>query len=1785
MQKADRRIAAVILVLMLFVLAVIAVAVARWSAGSGPGQALKPARDGAAVAVVPRYNGTGNGGLAVVHPSFEEGVTASARVETIEGVAFTLNLGPSGTKLLRRAPDIAAGVPADIVEDVLAQGPLPVAVFMKEGETVFMAGDHTGTFPVTVRKITALQAMCPVGYCPPGGVSRMSDDFMRVGDEPGQWEVLAGKWELTALSHPDRSTNPFVLAFRPPGRRWDDPVFAERIGLSRIGIGAMIGGIRGMQTVSRLSGNGPASRSGVHEDDIVLSIDSGGGRSLFGTYDDKVRLRILRPSTGKTVNFTIPREKYRWGETAVPVPWTGGRMEPVGILTTGRSDWVSGRLEVSVSLDRFGAGGLVFNYQDSNNYTAAVLNGGGCAAIVKNSMGRSTELARAPAVVWPGSFYRMGVVFGGGRAVMDLDGREILSTDLPDSFGRAGIFAQVDNAVPDLPARPPMFDDFEYSAEPADLAGSGGASSPEGALISAESSVRDWANPAGRWLYAGDGRYVFRYAVYEEATLLLARLDETTEIAVADETGGPQSDGTFRWTATPAATPARITIGAKNVSVLPAGSAGVAESAAAPQNPWRRVFIRMASGKNPSGIANVIDDGAFDESFDRAPSSLVFTGGFWGIANKWVCDPRFSFLSTRSGETAAAWWKGIVDGDFTIDYYVSTFMEMLDEPFERSGDYNLSITPVPGDLGAGYTLSVGEDYDRVSRFYRKGAVLAETADPDLQPPANHLYLPFRQDFHRHWTHVRLSRRGSAFTYELDGRTGFTVTDPDAIEGPVHVAVWTQRNSLLFGRLLITGRLRQGADVPVRFPAAPAGYDDGIYTNLWAGVPSASVRAAGDGLFVTQPVSGPFVIARKKPFYAYAGQDMVVNIRAKPASGSPVLGAYVLPADAAGFAWGDSYGDGPFVDSWPEKGPPPWQSYRPRLYDKGLIGFIPLFGDLPQELPFVPLQVASREVEEDGTVSVRAIIRHPENIVGGEKSGLYLIAVGCLHRTGYRASALTVNPPGTSYLLLDMSVEPAPEQDVQERGNPYIVAGILIIPGAAGPVTVSIGTVAPGNTLTLMPCEPFRHGEQRYRLSDLGREVAEGTPLHLRWMTHDQGAVEHELAFADSPAAAPPEVISISINGRKADAIDFSDENSLAGRYGVSALLVHHPEESGFTRIAAAHWGAMSRVGLFGGAARPSDCFLKLQYRADRRVSLSPHFESAAASIVWGDGLDRNTEWALHSRFMSPVPDVPFDGDGEWHTALFNLPLTLKASGMPSAGYRPSALALAEIGWNGMMLGMGLDLKSAELLPLVSAAAPRVDFTIRGVGDVSDWRMYVDDGESVALTAVDTGPFPLRTAVLDASGVERVQLDSLEDGIRYVTVSVADSTGRWSAPVRRGFVLDRTPPTVIFVPEKPANLPPLSLLAGHFVVTDNLSGVDLSGVSLSICDADGRNLGSYRSGNGLRYDADTGVLRVVRSSLPDWAALPSVTMTLGGIADIAGNSTPDYGPIQLSVSGRITLDGKVLREGCPETGTGTRTGMHAPVVFYEPTGSVRGPLPGGISAMLGGAQYFTESAGSLRPHYNVRVTQQDGAGIGGSGGGLLRTGTGEWRATLMTRYMDVGREEYFAFSYNADSSITSLSVEAHIVGGAVRRYDLPLARSSWTTVLLDLNGVYEGTGIKLASGNMRIITRLDIVGFTEGPLDASWPAGTVRLDAYGAARKPVLRIHNFPGEERALLYRQHGGDPPLPCKTGRMNIAPAGPGEQIRIFAVPPGLPEPPGAAAVGRFPAVTIPAGVIRVSP
>ncbi|MDP7250001.1 MAG: hypothetical protein QGF00_10395 [Planctomycetota bacterium] len=188
--------------------------------------------------------------------------------------------------------------------------------------------------------------------------------------------------------------------------------------------------------------------------------------------------------------------------------------------------------------------------------------------------------------------------------------------------------------------------------------------------------------------------------------------------------------------------------------------------------------------------------GVHAEWFERAPTDWVIGDGLWQVSNRWQCDPRWSFFSGKLLEDdngVSIWSKRELPEDFSIECTIGQKMASERGSYvSYARDYNITLCADGEDLRSGYSFIFGGWMNKKTAIVRKSEVVAETNKPLIN--ANQL--------HRKWYILRVTKRGSEFSYSVDGQPVLSFDDPQVLTGR-RFAVWSHNNSLMVARVRVS----------------------------------------------------------------------------------------------------------------------------------------------------------------------------------------------------------------------------------------------------------------------------------------------------------------------------------------------------------------------------------------------------------------------------------------------------------------------------------------------------------------------------------------------------------------------------------------------------------------------------------------------------------------------------------------------------------------------------------------------------------------------------------------------------------------------------------------------------------------------------------------------------------------------------------------------------------------------------------------------------------------------
>ncbi len=748
----------------------------------------------------------------------------------------------------------------------------------KSGERI----EGVGVASQAAVRATALRRLEPV---------RFEDRFSR--NEAGSaWKPVRGLWELRGFANPEESVNPFSAVARFRERRMTPEFLEQRRGRrDPTGLGVIIR----MNRIVRVQGGGPAAEAGVEVGDTIESVDGEAVsplqpvvNRLAGVPGTRVTLRLGPERDGPEI--VIDRREVYWADVERWFPLSPGPVARPAILAAGDPMSRNYALRATVTpMDGASAFGLAFDVVSASDWSAfrwrALGSGRGVVELVRSEGGALTTLAARPLAFLPAQPYRMGISLKGSSVSADINGNPVLSaSDAARGAGRFGLWADGPSDA--------AFDDV--------LAEDSGGSEENPSFSLTERFIRDrymeeWSDPAREWA-APDSRGDRAYACrIPKDYRLEIPAGPAAEVRIGEGTGAAE----FR---IPADQGAEIRV-----------QDGVAHLAGQPPRPLpagvQPIRVRGIPAA-PLSHVRLQSPQKADYTFENAPNEWEVRRGEWGLMNRWVCDPRWSWFGGWNADGVASIWNTrVFGGDFLVDVHVGPLMRAVNST-ERAGDINVTVLGDGRNLASGYCLIIGGGNNAWSRFSRDGKTLWHSTDRAVRLPEQ-----ARRGgnlLHKYWFHVRIQREGGRIQAFLNEQPLFSIVDPDPLpEG--RLGIWTKDNGILVARTRIVADRLGRPGIPAAEP--PGSEDVRIRRTFGAGGDACELEVNRAAALPPCPIGPQFLDAGVRPLVSFEASirpgtavDLVFSCRGRryrirltgPAEDPPGVSAVgentAIPAD-------------------------------------------------------------------------------------------------------------------------------------------------------------------------------------------------------------------------------------------------------------------------------------------------------------------------------------------------------------------------------------------------------------------------------------------------------------------------------------------------------------------------------------------------------------------------------------------------------------------------------------------------------------------------------------------------------------------------------------------------------------------------------------------------------------------------------------------------------------------------------------------------------------------------
>jgi hypothetical protein len=785
---------------------------------------------------------------------------------------------------------------------------------------------------------------------------------------------------------------------------------------------------------------------------------------------------------------------------------------------------------------------------------------------------------------------------------------------------------------------------------------------------------------------------------------------------------------------------------------------------------WSRPPARPAAVRSASGI---------DLGFDRAPTEVVATAGSWGLANRWICDPRWSWFAGRADPLCSIWTARRFDGDQQLEATVALMMTNFRSPHEIPRDIGLTICGDGRSLWSGYTLVFGADNNRCTRLYREGRLVAETRKEAARFPNDFFKNPSRSALHQKWYRLGLAKREGKLLFSVNGREQLSWPDPHPLAGG-RMAVWKLRGGVLLARLRADAA-KVGPLMP-DLQAAPRP-DAGAPVVAVPGVGSAvEIDSRGEGVWRLRSLIGGScaVSLRGLEVEAAAGGLLKFRLRVPPGV------AIDLYLESAGKRYRLGL-TGPTPDPGAEEREVRWLGRVPGITADGR------WHDVALKL---------------GSIWRDYWRRHPSRRKR-PPSAKYRLVLGCYAQAGYHCSGLGANPPGSWYELTAPGlVKPERDTLAPSVGQPRLVGNtrkerariILPIsdPGGAGLDTRTLSVTLGGKPLKVGQAGVSYSEVSGELVVDLGaagvkRSAAGDFSLSLKGIKdlagNKQADKSFKLTLDEKADARPPESVAVSlVLGKRSHVLTLGPRRIRgAGWSGRFMVRGHYPEVSG---------------GPEGGdllALVDGSFFCAYVTSPARRFDLGrcPEFDmscrfgpTAPLALSFG---------AWRSRVVAALNEAPVGPNGRraWRPApalaadrtwqRVSIPMVrLYNNSRASQTRRPvvSSLQFGDTGARRSRAGTHLSIGDLQLVPVVNPRGLTLSWGAWDAGKVVDYRSALDNKPRTS---------PKGKALESGKALPGPTAAALKEGNAWLHLCFKDGSGNWSSARSYRLIVDRTPP--------------------------------------------------------------------------------------------------------------------------------------------------------------------------------------------------------------------------------------------------------------------------------------------------------------------------------------------------------------------------------------------------------
>jgi hypothetical protein len=499
----------------------------------------------------------------------------------------------------------------------------------------------------------------------------------------------------------------------------------------------------------------------------------------------------------------------------------------LSMTTAGRWFWDDYAFDAAVKAESDGCIGLVTFFQDGNNYVVFrwFSNGSNVPAakqLIAVVNGQPRTLDAKPGGYEPGQWYKLTVKVSDAQILTFVD-------DEPANVAAHSYFGQGKIGLYTEFCRSALFDDIAVRPW------TGSASLPVfsdepkvSRQFTKEETMTNWASPAAEWIAENNNAAWHRGEFFGDASIAVRLVNLRTPGRLMLCLHSPAHDFHQGYTLQLQIVPTERSVLWelwRQGSTVAQGKQTWEEDLAslvvgffragqqiigyvASQRAFEFTDTTPLKGRNvgfytlnvPVAFHNVQTNSThlIDETFSDAPTRWWRGRGAWRVEPRWPCDEKWAWMTGGDAETPTLWSKSAFTGDLIVEAFAAVQMDANESStgYKHPSDLNVTLCGDGKDLGSGYNFIFAGWHNTQSGILRQGKIVATNAAARIADPVR-----TNNDFHRHWYHIRIEKRGGWLRFFVDDQFVADYSDLQPLPNG-RIAFWSYKNGIVLARVRV-----------------------------------------------------------------------------------------------------------------------------------------------------------------------------------------------------------------------------------------------------------------------------------------------------------------------------------------------------------------------------------------------------------------------------------------------------------------------------------------------------------------------------------------------------------------------------------------------------------------------------------------------------------------------------------------------------------------------------------------------------------------------------------------------------------------------------------------------------------------------------------------------------------------------------------------------------------------------------------------------------------------------